>query len=155
VDGWVALIAAVAGAGIAIFGQYVTKQGESKARRAELLLEQCSQLVALSEDFRNRLWEERELGLPGRVDAWELGAFRLSAARLRILCCDQDVLEALDELNSSGKALGAYWRRGNSDAGELDARYERAKTAAEGFITASARLFRQRSRRALEALRER
>ncbi|MGW3602382.1 hypothetical protein [Micromonospora sp. NPDC005161] len=145
-DAWVTLVAAVAGAGIAIFGQQITKRGESNARLAELLLEQCSQVLALSEDFRNRLWEERELGLPGRVDGWDLGQFRLAAARLRILCGDQHVLRALDELNSSGKALGAYWRRKNIDAGELDALYERAKLAAEAFATASANLFRQRIR---------
>lgn len=153
-NAWVTLVAAVAGAGIAIFGQYMTRRSESNARMAELLLEQCSQLVSMSEDFRHRLWEERELGLTGRVDAWDLGAFRLAAARLRILCSDEQVLKALDELNSSGKALGAYWRRRSIDAEELDARYQRAKSAAEDFITASARLFRQRFRSALEAQRK-
>lgn len=142
VDGWMTLIAAVAGAGVAIFGQYITRRGESNARLAELLLEQCSQVLALSEDFGNRLWEERNLGLRGRVDGWDLGRFRLAEARMRILCRDHHVLAALDELNSSGRALGGYWRRGDIDAGELEARYERAKLSAEAFATASARLFR-------------
>lgn len=141
---WVTLAAAVAGAAIAIVGQYVTRRGENGIRRAELVLEQCSQLVALSEDFRNRVWEERELGQSGRVDDWNLAAYRLAAARLRILCGDSRVLAALDEMNDAGKKLGAYWRRGNVDPSDFEQRYERLKMGVEVFVAASATLVRRR-----------
>lgn len=52
------LIAGLAGALIALAGQQWGTQKANKARAGELLLEQCAQIVALSEDFRNRAWEE-------------------------------------------------------------------------------------------------
>ncbi|MGQ5260474.1 hypothetical protein ACTWLT_06915 [Micromonospora sp. ZYX-F-536] len=149
-DVWVTLVAAVAGAAIAILGQYLTKRGEANVRLTELLLEQCSRLVALAEDFRHRVWEERELGLVGRVDGWDLGESRLAQAKVRILCGDQRVLAALEELNSSGKSLGAYWRRGQVEPAELEARYERVKRAIESFTAASATLVRRRFARAAD-----
>jgi hypothetical protein len=141
---WIALLAAVAGGSIAIAGQYVIGRSERITRRAELVLDQCAQLIALSEDFRNRLWEERVLGLKDRTTVWDLHAFRLAEARLRILCGDPKVLAALNNLNSSGKALGAYWRRGEINANELGLRYEQNKAAVEGFVAASAQLVRRR-----------
>jgi hypothetical protein len=139
---WVTLLAAAVGGVIAIAGQYVTKRNETATRRVELILEQCSQLVALSEDFHNRLWEEQVLGQPDRVAGWDVEGFRLAGARLRILCGDGDVLAALDELKASGKALGSYWRRHRVDDDEFGRRYQRSKVAVEGFAAASARLVR-------------
>jgi hypothetical protein len=89
------LAAAVAGAAIAILGQYFSARRGDRARLGELLLEQCAELVARNEDFRNRLWEERTLGMAGRVDSWDLGGNRLVSARLRLLCADHDVLAGL------------------------------------------------------------
>jgi len=141
---WITLLAAVAGGAIAIAGQYVIGKSERTTRRAELVLDQCAQLIALSEDFRTRLWEERVLGQTDRTASWDIRAFRLAGARLRILCGDQRVLAALDELKASGKELGGYWRRGDIDADELDRRYERDKVAVEALAAASAQLVRRR-----------
>ena len=82
-DVWVTLLATVAGAVIALTGQYIVKRGEKRTRSGELLLEQCAQVIALSEDLRNRVWEEKELGVQGTVEAWDLGAHRLAAARVK------------------------------------------------------------------------
>lgn len=138
------LIAATAGAAIALVGQYLARRGEGSVRRTELVLEQCSQLVALSEDFRNHLWEERELSQVGRVDGWDLAAYRLAAARLSILCRHQPLLSARDDMNESGKRLGAYWRRGSAEPEELEQRYERYKAAIEAFVEQSGLFIRQR-----------
>lgn len=139
-NAWVTLLAAMVGAAIAVTGQWASRRGERISRRAELVLEQCAQLVALSDDFRNRLWEERVLGQTGRTPGWDLQSFSLAGARLRILCRDRVLLDALNELNTSGKALGAYWRQGRIEPGELDVRLQRDKDAAEAFVVASARL---------------
>ena len=138
------LIAATAGAAIALVGQYLTRRGDSSVRRSELVLEQCSQLVSLSEDFRNRLWEERELGQAGRVDGWDLAAYRLAAARLTILCRHQPLLSALHEMSEAGKRLGAYWRRGHTEPDELELRYEQYKTAIQAFVEQSGTFVRPR-----------
>jgi hypothetical protein len=144
VDAWATLAAAVAGAAIAILGQYVAARGQMRTRGGELLLEHCAVLVAMNEDFRNRLWEERVLGQQGRLDGWDLAGARLATARLRILCPDESVLTALVDMNSAAKDLGAYWRRGNADAAEVDLRYEQLKQAIESFADASTRLIRPR-----------
>lgn len=139
-EAWAVVVAAVAGAAIALLGQWVAQRGERRTRAGELLLEQCALVVALNEDFRNRLWEERTLQQAGRVDGWDLGAARLAYARIRILCDDADVLAALDEIGITGKDLGAYWRRGHIDEEEFERRYERQKTATARFSDAAAGL---------------
>jgi hypothetical protein len=52
---WIGLVGALAGASIALLGQYTFKKLERRHGNLALLYEQCAQLVALSEDFRNRL----------------------------------------------------------------------------------------------------
>lgn len=143
-DAWLALLAAVAGAAIALVGQYVVTAKQTRTRAGELILEQASALVALADDFRNRLWEERELGLTGRVEGWDLAAHRLAAARLRILCDDPALLAALDEFTAAGGRLGGYWRRGGVDPEELDRRWTRDRAAVDAFIEASRATVRKR-----------
>ena len=115
-----------------------------RARGGELLLEHCALLVAMNEDLRNRVWEERVLGQQGRLDDWDLAGTRLATARLRILCTDESVLAALVGMNSAAKDLAAYWRRGNAESTEVDLRYEQLKQTIESFAEASARLIRPR-----------
>jgi hypothetical protein len=55
----------LAGALLALAGQQWGLRRASRTRAGELLLEQCAQLIALSEDFRNRAWEESVLGQRG------------------------------------------------------------------------------------------
>ena len=71
----------------------------------------------MSGEFRSRVWEEAELGKQGQVDAWDLGGYRLAAARIRILSDDAALVAALGKFTNSGKRLGAYWRRGKVDFG--------------------------------------
>lgn len=132
---WAALLSAVAGGAIALAGQYLTRRLDTRSRGSELLLELCATIVALSEDFRNRLWEERLLGHTGRVDTWDLAGARLAEARLRILSKDQRLLGALDEVTKSGGSLGAYWRRGQVEEDELQRRSDRNKDAIAAFLT--------------------
>src|SRR3984957_1229582 len=84
-DAWIGLIGALAGAAIAWSGQYLTRRSEARERQDALLLEQCALIVALEEDLRNRIWEERHKIATGVVTAWDLGAQRLAQARLRII----------------------------------------------------------------------
>jgi hypothetical protein len=141
---WVTLLATIAGASIALAGQHVARRRDSRTRIGELLLEQCAQVVGLSDDFRVRVWEERELGLRGRVDTWDLSGYRHAAARLKILCDDAALLDALEEMTEAGKELGRYWRRGGADPAEIEARRDRDKLARQRFVAASAGLVRRR-----------
>lgn len=119
---WLTLLAAVAGAAIALAGQQVARRGDERRQTGERLLEEAAQVAALAEDFTNRIWEERTLGLAGQVDGWDLRGDRLSAARLRILSDDAILIAALDELHAAGISLGAYWRAGSSDPDDFEAR---------------------------------
>ncbi len=95
---WVTLIATLAGAAVALFGQYVVRRGEIRTRHGELVLEQCAQVVALAHDYTNRIWEERQLFLKGRVQGWDFRANQQAVARLSILCADPALMRTLDDL---------------------------------------------------------
>jgi hypothetical protein len=138
------LLATFAGAAIALVGQHISRRGEARTRGGELLLEQCAQVVGLAEDFRNRVWEEKELGLAGRVDAWDLSTDRHASARLRILCDDAALLRALDDLYEAGNRLGTYWRRGAADPAEFETHWEQYKASCATFVAASASVVRER-----------
>jgi len=64
---WAGLVGVVAGALIAFAGQYVMRRGEKQERFDALLLEQFAVIIALSEDFRNRVWEERNQRRSGQM----------------------------------------------------------------------------------------
>jgi len=85
-EAWIGLAGVIAGAAIALGGQYLTRRSEQRERLTTVLLEQCATVVALSEDFRNRVWEERNQLAENVVAKWDLAAYRLAEARLRILC---------------------------------------------------------------------
>jgi hypothetical protein len=82
------------------------RRSEARERSETLLLEQSAVIVALSEDYRNRVWEERAQVASDVVGAWDIGTYRLAEARLRILSRDPEILDALDRLH---KSLGAPW----------------------------------------------
>jgi hypothetical protein len=121
-------------------------RGANRTRAGEVLLEQCAQLITLSEDFRNRAWEETVLGQKGRVDGWDLASHRLALARARILCRDDRYLAALKELEASGGVYGGHLRRGDLSEDELAALRERNIASIEALYAESARVIRQRLR---------
>lgn len=140
---WAAIVAAIVGGAIALAGQRTARQRDKQTRVAELLLEACGQVVSLSDDYRNRLWEEVELGHAGRVDGWNLLGNQLAVARIRILTDDSNLLSTLEQLTDSGKAMGAYWRRGHVDLIDLQSRREADKLACAEFVAASAVVVRK------------
>jgi len=139
------LAATIAGAAIAMIGQQLAKRGETKIRVLELVLEQCAQLDALNADYWDRVWEERDLGLEGRVESWDVRGHRLATARIKVLCRDGRVLRALDEVNRTGNTLGSYWRSGQRDPIELEGRLAQFNTARAEFLAASAAMVESRS----------
>jgi len=143
-DAWITLLAGIAGAVIALGGQQWGIWNSSRTRAGELLLEQCAQLIALSEDFRNRAWEETVLGQKGRVDGWDVAAHRLAMARARILCKDSAVLEALAEMEESGKEYGGHLRRGDVSEEELAALRDRNRASINALASASSTVIRRR-----------
>lgn len=110
-DAWIGLAGVVAGAFIAFVGQYMMRRSEMRERSEALLLEQAAVIAALSEDYRNRVWEERSKLAGDVVAAWDMGAYRLAEARLRILSGDHGLLEAMDELRESAPSRSGDRRR--------------------------------------------
>ena len=82
---------------VALVGQQLSGRSEAKDRNATLMLEQLSILVALSQDYRNRIWEERNNLSDDAVAKWDLGAYRMAQARVRILVSDSELLAAVRE----------------------------------------------------------
>lgn len=131
------LVSVVVGALIAFVGQAVAGRVERRGRIGDLLLDQCAQVVALEEDFRNRLWEERHLDQKDRVAGWDLVGYRLAAARIRLLASRHPMALALDEVRRAGTALGRYWRLGKIDEDEIERLWVAHKNAIEAFVVAA------------------
>jgi hypothetical protein len=143
-NAWITLLAGVSGAVIALGGQQLGTWNVNRTRAGELLLEQCAQLIALSEDFRERAWEETVLGHKGRVDGWDLASHRLAMARARILCQDAPMLAALAEMEESGKEYGGHLRRADVSEEDLAALRERNKASISALAHASSTVIRRR-----------
>ena len=144
---WVGLIGVLAGALIAFGGQYLMGRSERQERSAAILLEQCAVLIASSEDFRGRVWEERNS--PGRdvVGKWDGETYGLAEARLRLLSQESDFLAALEALRESGKALAKAWDQAASDEAAVDSAWLEYRSAITQFVTVGSRLIRPRSGR--------
>ncbi len=133
----VTLTATLVGAGIAFLSQWLFDRRQRTGRLGELLLEQSALLLALNDDFENRLWEERSLKLKDRVDTWDFTSSRLAKSKLEILSTDRELNNALSKLHLAGVCLGAYWRRGNCDEDILDGYLTAYRSARVEFLAAS------------------
>lgn len=141
---WVGLIGVLAGALIAFAGQYLVGRSERQERNEALLLEQCALLIALSEDYRNRVWEERHQVADDVVGKWDIGTYRLAEARLRVLSRDSKLLAAIEVLHQSGTALGTAWRLGPDNKAVVDSTWAAHGDAVDRFIAVSSQLIRHR-----------
>jgi hypothetical protein len=79
---WIGLTGVVAGALIAIGGQVLNHRSQVRVQSADRLVEQLALIVALSEGFRDRVWEERNNVADQVVKGWDLGAYRFAGTLL-------------------------------------------------------------------------
>jgi len=108
-----------------------------------LLLDQCAQLIALSEDYRNRVWEERRLDIKDAVSQWNIGEYRLAEARVKLLCNDKALLAASVRLHATGVELGKAWRLERSEGEALDAAWRNHRDAINNFSKITGTLLRR------------
>lgn len=126
------LVGAIAGAGIVLIGQLISRQTERKHHARDLLLENCAQALALEEEFRGRVWNERHTERTGLVASWDEAAFRSAEARVRLLTRSVPLLEALDGVRVAGQELGAAWALRSEDD-LLNARWAAHRDALDHF----------------------
>jgi hypothetical protein len=136
---WIGLVGVIAGALIALGGQYLLRSTERKDRNSTLVLEQCALLIALSEDFRNRVWSERNGEEAGYVAGWDIGSYRLAEARLRLLSPGLAVAADLEPLRETGKDLGKAWQFTPDNEAAVDSAWKAHRAAIERFAAASSR----------------
>jgi hypothetical protein len=155
---WIGLAGVVAGALIALLSQHLLRLLAVRDRENDLLLEQLATVLALEEDFRNRVWLEREELSDDAVAGWDLAASLLAAARLRILCPDGDLIMALDSLKEAGKELAMSRTFAPQDKQRIQAAWEAHRSALDQFVDVSSRMMRRgqtsRRRRSLPPWRE-
>jgi hypothetical protein len=138
---WIGLVGVVAGALVALVSQYLIRNSEARDRRDALLLEQLTMVIALSEDYRDRVWRERNKLATGVVATWDIGSYRLAEAKLKILCRDSNLLATLVALNRSGIELGTSWSLSSEDEARTEAAWRAHKAALEQFIGASSAMY--------------
>ena len=149
---WVGLVGVLAGALFAFAGQYALRHMERQDRYDALLLEQFTCIIGLSEDFRNRIWEERKQVASDVVSKWDLAAYRRAEALLRILS-QQSVREALENLDEAGANLGDAWRTKSGDNAAIDSLLADHRKAIEQLVDVSSDIMQHRA--AAELLRQR
>jgi hypothetical protein len=149
---WIGLVGVVTGALIAFSGQYLMRRAEIQERGDALLLEQFALIIALSEDYRNRVWEERNQMASDVVGKWDLGAYRLAEARLRVLSQEPKVMAALDALHERGGELGKAWRLASSDKAAVDSAWAAHRDAIDRFVASSSQVMRHRAALGLRRL---
>jgi hypothetical protein len=101
----------------------------------------------MSEDFRNRVWEERNQMVAGVVAEWDVRTYRLAEAHLRLLCADRNILAALSALQEAGGELGTSWRLSPKDDARVQAAWEAHRAAVDQFVAAGMRVFARDARR--------
>lgn len=143
---WVGVIGALAGASIALMGQYLFKRLDRRHGDITLILEQCARLIALSEDYFNRLWEERRLGAETAVADWDYHDYQMAEARIRLLCNNDQLIHALDQLRATGKELGKAWRLTRSDTVHLQQAWDANKQALRDFTNVAGSVIQRRLR---------
>src|SRR5689334_18216730 len=84
-EAWLGLGGALIGGLLTITGQYVLVRINRAHERSKALVSCAAQLVALSEEYRDRLWEERRIGASDRLSEWRLSDYRKAEASLKIL----------------------------------------------------------------------
>lgn len=151
---WVGLVGVLAGALIAFGSQYLVSKTERQERTTETLLEQCATIIALSEDFRDRIWQERQ-HLAVNVVKWDLGAYRLAEARLRVLHHEPEFLAALKELRDAVGELDRSWRQEPCDESIVDSAWAAHRDKINLFVAVSSEAFGSRSTRTTLAKRSR
>jgi len=145
---WIGLVGVVAGALVALVSQYIIRNSEARERRDALLLKQLAMVIALSEDYRDRIWRERNMIATGVVASWDIGSYRLAEAKLKILCQDSNLLATLVALNRRGGELGTSWSLSPEDESRTEAAWKAHKAALEQFIAAGSTMVRRQRVRA-------
>lgn len=79
------------------------------------------------------------------VGKWDLEAYRLAEARLRVLSQSPDLKAALEELDDAGARLGNLPRDGPRDEGTIDNASKFHRDAIERFVVLSSQILRHRA----------
>jgi hypothetical protein len=143
-EAWIGLVGVFLGGVVALVGQQLSGRSQAKDRNATLLLEQLSTLVALSHDYRNRIWEERNNLSRNAAAKWHLSAYRMAQSRVRILVSDPELLGAVSELERLGIQLGRTWRLRRADSPDVEQAWQDHKKAVDNLTDLGRRLFTSR-----------
>ncbi len=141
-EAWVGLVGAV---GATIGQHYLGRRDRVDSYKDEVLM-LCAQVVALSEDFRNRVWEERTGVADDVLASWDVSNYKLAEARLRILSSDSDLQGALRDLRKTGQRLGVAWRTADGDS-RVEVEWRAHKETLDRFVDVSAAIAEKYHRR--------
>jgi hypothetical protein len=91
------------------------------------------------------VWEERKRVASDVVGKWDLEAYRLAEARLRVLSQSPNLKVALKKLDDAGAGLGEAWRTGSSDEEAIDQAMKVHRVAIERLVAVSSRILRHQA----------
>lgn len=138
-DSWIGLVGVVIGGLIGFVTQRLSESAHRTHASRERLEDAVTDVIALAEDYRNRVWEQRHGLSSDSVASWDLQRSRLARARLLLLAKDQQLLAAEGRLQHSGTELGASVRLHPDDAG-VQVAWQAHREALDQFVVEGRRV---------------
>lgn len=121
---------------------YPTHHRRSNRSTASLqaLTEAVALVIALSEDYRNRVWEQRNALDPNAVAAWDLKESRLAQSRVRLLTSDPKLLDCERALQRAGTELGKAIRLAPTADADVQQAWDAHRLALDSFVVEGRRV---------------
>ena len=132
-----ALVGVIVGGAITLWTQSQGYKFLRQDRRGTGVLDSATTVISLAEDYKNRMWEERNGLSSGAIESWDIARSADAHTRLRLLSNDEALHAASKDLKASGTRLGKAWRLTRIDGPEVEDAWQDYKRALDAFTAAA------------------
>ena len=139
-EAWIGLVGVLLGGLIGFVTQRISERSNRSIASLQALTEAVALVIALSEDYRNRVWEQRNELDSNAVAAWDLKESRLAQSRVRLLTSDTKLLDCERALQRTGTDLGKAIRLAPSGDDDIQQAWEAHRLALDNLVAEGRRV---------------